>query len=44
MPMTSVDIKKELWEKIKILAIKRRTSLKAIINEAIKEYLKRQEK
>lgn len=43
MAITSVDIRDDLWQKAKILAIKRKVSLKDIINEALELYLKRKE-
>jgi hypothetical protein len=33
----------DLWETVRILAVKRRTSVQQIMTDALREYLKRQE-
>jgi predicted transcriptional regulator len=42
--ITSIDIRDDLWQKAKILAIKEKSDLKSIVNEALKEYLQRRAK
>jgi predicted transcriptional regulator len=42
--ITTIDIRNDLWEKAKILAVKEKSDLKAIVNEALKEYLERKVK
>jgi hypothetical protein len=37
---TVIDIRDVLWEKAKILAIKEKSDLKTIVNEALEVYLK----
>ena len=41
--ITTIDIKDEFWEKAKVIAVKKRVSLKEIINRALEEYLKKVE-
>ena len=41
MPMTSVNIRDEIWREIKVLAIDRKTNMAAIINEALEQYLQK---
>ncbi len=38
--ITTIDIRDDLWEKCKIMAVKEKSDLKTIVNEAIEEYLK----
>ena len=40
MPMTSIDLKPELWEKVKIAAIKKKTTMRHIIELALESYFK----
>ncbi len=42
--ITSIDIRDDLWEKAKILAVKEKSDLKTIVNEALEEYLKKAKK
>jgi len=42
--ITTIDIRDDLWEKAKILAVKEKSDLKTIVNEALKEYLERRAK
>lgn len=42
--ITTIDIRDDLWEKAKILAVKEKSDLKAIVNEALKAYLERRAK
>jgi predicted transcriptional regulator len=38
--ITSIDIRDDLWEKAKILAVKEKTDLKTVVNEALEKFLK----
>jgi hypothetical protein len=38
--LTTIDIEQNLWERAKIVAVMEGTSLKTIVNKALKEYLK----
>jgi len=37
---TVIDIRDNLWERAKILAIREKSDLKTIVNEALEAYLK----
>ncbi len=39
--LTTIDIRNDLWEKAKIVAVKEQSSLKDVINKALEEYLER---
>ncbi len=41
--LTTIDLRDDLREKAKIMAIKEKTSLKEIINKALEEYIQRKE-
>jgi hypothetical protein len=38
--ITSVEIEDRLWERVKVLTVMERTTLKAVVNEALEMYLK----
>jgi hypothetical protein len=38
--ITTIDLRDDLWEQAKILAIKEKSDLKAIVNAALEAYLK----
>ncbi len=41
--LTTVDLRDDLREKAKIMAIKEKTTLREIVNKALEEYIQRKE-